>query len=109
MSIRRNKVLYDDSAAGNGDWIALDTRYEQNPVGRSIKVTMTAGDTITLQGITKDEKGIDKSFLDALIAEDITDLKIYTQTENDVLDGSWTYIRIVKAGTSGDAYVEGFV
>jgi len=70
---------------------------------------MAAGDTVTLQGIVKDVKGIDKSFLDDLTAADITTLAEYTQDERDLLVGPWTYIRVVKAGTAGAARVQGFV
>lgn len=108
-SIRRNKELYDAVAAGTGEWIALDTRYEDSPTSRPIRVVLTAGDTLTLQGIVRDVKGIDKSFLDSLTADDISTLKVYTATENDLLDGNWTYIRAVKTGTAGRGLMEGFI
>lgn len=108
MGIRRNKVLYNASAAGNGSWIALDTRYEKQPT-RAIQGTVTAGDTITIQGITKETKGIDKSFLTTLAAEDITTLDSYTADFSDILNGNWTYIRAVKTGTTGTSKVQGFV
>jgi len=108
-SIRRNKVLYNALAAGTGEWIPLDVRYDKHPVGRTLRVVLTAGDTLTLQGIVKDEKGIDKSFLDSLTSDDISTLKVYTTSEVDVLDGAWTYIRAVKTGTAGTGILEGWV
>ena len=109
MSIRRNKLLYDAVAAGTGNWIPLDVRYEDDPVARPLRIVLTAGDTLTLQAIVKDVKGIDKSFLDDLLAEDISTLKIYTESETDVLDGGWTYIRAIKTGTAGKGILEGFI
>lgn len=109
MSIRRHKRLYDALAAGTGDWIQLDTRYDESPAGRPLRVVLTAGDTLTLQGILKDEKGIDKSFLNSLLAEDISTLKIYTTSQVDVLDGNWTYIRAIKTGTAGKGILEGVI
>jgi len=109
MSIRRNKKLYDAVAAGTGSWVALDSRHDDNPASRPLRIVLTAGDTLTLQGIVKDAKGIDKSFLDNLLAEDISTLKIYTVSEVDILDGSWTYIRAIKTGTAGKGILEGYI
>lgn len=109
MSIRRNKLVYDAIAAGTGSWIPLDVRYEEDSTARPLRIVLTAGDTLTLQGILKDEKGIDKSFFDTLLAEDISTLKIYTTSETDVLDGNWTYIRAIKTGTAGKGILEGFI
>lgn len=108
MSIKRYKVLYNSATAGTGDWVALDTRYEQLSE-RPLKVTLVDGDTVTLQAIVKDVKGPDKSFLTTLTDSEIASLKTYTETEQDILEGAWTYIRIVKTGTSGVALVEGTV
>lgn len=108
MGIKRNKTLYDAIAAGTGDWIALDVRYEEAPT-RPIRVVCASGDTITLQGIVRDVKGIDKSFLDALTDDDISDLAEYTENASDILEGNWTYIRAVKSGTNGRGLIEGFV
>lgn len=51
MGIRRNKILYNASAAGNGDWISLDSRYEKQPL-RPFQISMNASDTIAIQGTT---------------------------------------------------------
>lgn len=107
-SIKRSKVLYDSAAADTSDWFALDVRYDESP-SRAIQVYVTTGDTITIQGITKDVKGIDKSFLDTLTTADISDIKAYTASEPDVLEGPWTYIRVVKTGTTGQGKVQGFI
>lgn len=109
MSIRRYITLYDDTAADTSDWIALDTRHEDTPQSRSLIISLTAGDEITIEGTLKDEKGIDKTFLDTLTADEIVTLKIYTESEADILDGHWTYIRVTKTGTAGAAKVTGFI
>lgn len=109
MGIRRYKVLYDDSAAGTSDWLALDSRYEDDGVGRVVTVTLAAGDTFELQGIVKDVKGINKTFLTTLSTSEIHSIKTYTASENDILEGQWTYIRVVKTGTAGEGRFEGFV
>jgi hypothetical protein len=108
-AIRRTKRLYDAVAAGTGDWVALDYRYDDIAASRPLRIVLTAGDTLTLQGILMDEKGIDKSFLDTLLAEDISTLKIYTTSEVDVLDGTWSYIRAIKTGTAGKGILEGHI
>jgi hypothetical protein len=108
-TVRRHVTIYDAVAAETGSWVALDARYDDNPVARSLRVHLEAGDTLTLQAIVKDVKGIDKSFLDSLLAADITTLKIYTASEADTLDGGWTYIRAIKSGTAGRGVMEGIV
>lgn len=107
-AIKRTKILYNSSAAGNGSWVSLDNRYDQSPT-RSLIISLVSGDTITLQAITQDVKGNDKSFLDSLSSADIVSLKTYTASESDVLEGPWTYIRVVKTGTNGVAKVQGFI
>ena len=105
--IRRNKVLYNDRAAGNGTWYMLDYRYEQDQT-RSIQINMNASDTIEIQGTTLEAN--DATALDAIIdTADITTLQTYTGNtdENDVLSGPWTFIRAVKTGTNGVAKVQG--
>lgn len=104
----RHKVLLQTGAAEAGPWIALDTRYQQD-IERAIQISVMAGDTIALEGITRDEKGIDKSFLVNLDPADISVLKEYTESTADVLTGTWTYIRAVKTGANGFAKVQGFV
>ena len=108
-NIRRHVELYNATAAGTGDWVPLDVRYDDNPASRSLRCVLTAGDTLTLEGIIKDVKGIDKSFLDDLLDNEISTLKIYTASEVDVLDGSWTYVRAIKTGTAGVGILEGFL
>lgn len=110
MGIRRWKTLFDSNVntSGTGAWIALDVRYEEHAL-RSIMGAVITGDTVTVQGITKDIKGIDKSFLTTLETQDITNLNAYTADFNDVLIGPWTYVRVVKTGTAGRAKVEGFI
>lgn len=108
-SIKRHKVLLNQSEAGNGDWIRLDSRYE-NDASRAIQVELTTGDTVTIEGTTKDVRGGDPATVVAgLTAEDITTLKTYTETTADTLYGPWTYIRATKTGTTGNAKVNGFV
>lgn len=109
MSIRRNIKLYDSASAGTGSWIALDTRYDEDPTSRPLRIVVASGDTLTLQGIVKDVKGIDKSFLDSLLTEEISTLAEYTESQVDVLDGNWTYLRVIKAGTAGKGIIEGFI
>ncbi len=104
----RHKVLLQTGAEGAGPWIALDARYKKE-TERALQIFVTDGDTVTIQGITKDEKGSDKSFLANLGPEDISDLKSYTESTADVLTGTFTYIRAVKTGTAGFAKVQGFV
>ena len=109
MSIRRHKILFDSATAGNGDWVRLDVRREEAPSGRPIRVVIVAGDTLELQGILLDIKAGDEADLTTLADKEIASLATYTQTENDVLDGNWTYIRMVKTGANGIGYAEGFV
>lgn len=108
MGIKRYKQLYNSADAATSSWIPLDVRYEENSQ-RAIIVSLVSGDTVTIEGTVWDVKGIDKSGLDDLTASDITTLKEYTESEEDVLEGPWTYIRIVKAGTAGVAKVTGFI
>lgn len=107
-AIKRHKVLFDSSAAETGEWVDLDNRYSETNE-RAIQIDVTSGDTITIEGITKDVKGIDKSFLNSLDEDDITTLGSYTSDDNDVLYGPWTYIRVTKTGTTGPAKVQGYV
>lgn len=107
-SIKRWVVLLDSTAAATGSWIPLDVRYDKE-TKRAIQGAVTSGDTITIQGITKDVVGMDKSFLTTLETADITTLGTYTADFNDILNGGWTYIRAVKTGTNGRAKIQGFV
>jgi len=118
MGIRRSITLYNASTAGNGSWVRLDARYEEI-AQRSVQGTIVAGDTITFQGITKDYKPSystvgtadagETAFLAALTTADITNLQSYTANFSDIMNGNWTYIRVVKTGTTGTATVQGFI
>ena len=106
-SIKRSKVLYDASTAGNGDWFRLDSRYDQD-AQRPLYGTVTAGDTVTIQGTTVDVRGEEDPTL-TLDADDITDIEAFTDDFNKVLNGPWTYIRVKKVGTNGNSKVRGFI
>lgn len=107
VAIKRNVVLLDQSTAGNGEWVRLDTRYDQN-TERSLNIDVTSGDTIDIQGVTLDAK--DATALAAIVeADDIGTLATYTEDDTDVLTGNWTYIRAVKTGTTGNAKIQGYV
>ena len=109
-AIKRYKVLYDSSAAGNGDWIRLDNRYDISPQ-RIINIDLTAGDTIVLQGAVKDLKGVAQDTVTgSLTTSDISTIETFTEDSTEhLLTGPWTYIRVVKTGTTGNAKVSGFV
>ena len=108
--IRRHKVLLNTSAAGAGDWIRLDSRYEVDAL-RAFQINMNAADTVEIEGTTLDEQ--DATALAAVLVDpaDITTLKSYTgnTSENDVIVGNWTFIRANKTGTTGVAKVQGHV
>lgn len=108
MGIQRYVKLYDATAAGTGTWYPLDARYEKISE-RALNITLSAGDTLALQAVVKDVKDIDQSYLNTLNPEDITTLKTYTQTGNDILKGNWRYLRVVKTGTAGKGTIEGFI
>ena len=108
-SIKRHKVILESTGAvATGEWFELDVRYEEAGT-RILQVQVTTGDTITIQGITQDVKGIDKSFLDDLVTADITSISAITTTDDYLLEGPWRYIRAVKTGTTGPAKVQGFI
>lgn len=106
-SIKRYKVLYD-SANTTGNWIALDSRYDDGDNVRSIQIDITGTSSVSIQGTTRDVKGIDKSFLDTLPATDISTLNTVTADTAMNLEGPWTYIRVVAVG-AGAVKVQGFV
>lgn len=109
MSIQRYKVLYDSATAGNSEWFALDTRYQEADITRYLNVNVTSGDTVTVQGILEDAKGIDKSFLDALSSGQIVEIVAVTGNGQVNFTAPYSHIRIVKSGTNGRAFVEGFI
>lgn len=103
--IKRFKTLYNDSAAGTGTVFPLDVRYDISP-SRVLQGTVTAGDTIKIQGTTWDNRGPDKTGLASATWSDITS---FTANFTYTLTGPWTYIRIVKTGTTGTAVVQGHI
>jgi hypothetical protein len=107
MSIKRHVVLYNDSAAGSGNWIPLYTKYAGGDQNRTIQVNMNASDTVDIEGTTIEAK--DATDLGTVAAEDITVIKSYTGNtdENDALLGSFTFVRVTKTGTNGTAKVQG--
>lgn len=105
--IRRNKVLFDAATASSGDWVKLDSRYEED-ASRAVHGTVTTGDTVTVEGTTLDKK--DAAALSAVVtASDIATLKEFTANFADVLLGNWTFIRVTKTGTAGASKVQGYV
>lgn len=107
MGIRRYKVLMDQTAAGTGDWYRLDSRYEEDP-SRPLQINVTTGDTVTIQATTKDIRGAEDPTT-TLTSEEIIDLDDFTATTSTLLNGNWTYIRIKKTGTTGNARVSGHI
>lgn len=110
-SIKRHKVLLDQSAAGSGEWVRLDARYEEAPE-RPIQVDVVTGDTITLEATSYEVKGDPNATttgLASLSADDITIIETFTEDGNGVIAGYWTFIRVTKTGTTGNAKVQGYV
>jgi hypothetical protein len=107
-SIRRHKVLLDQSAAVTTDWYKLDTRYDSLN-DRVLQLDITTGDTIEIQGTTQDVRGPDKSFLASLAADDISTITSKTADEAVTIPGNWSYIRVVKTGATGNAKVQGYI
>jgi hypothetical protein len=108
MGIKTYQVLYDDSAAGNGEWFQLDTRYEDTSE-RVIQVELTTTDTIKIEATAKDVKGGDKSFLDDLEANEIVTLTTISADGSYTIVGPWAFIRAVKTGTTANAKVTGVI
>lgn len=109
-SIKRHKVLMDQVAAGDGDWFRLDSRYDHDS-NRILQVDLTVGDTIVIEGVTKDVRGSGPDIVTASIeATDITVIESLTADgTSNLLQGPWTYIRVTKTGTTGNAKVQGFI
>jgi hypothetical protein len=101
MTSKKHVVLYNDSAAGSGNW------YPLNSDNCSIQVNMNASDTVLLQGTTRNAK--DATDLGTVAAEDITTIETFTGSTdaNGVIVGSFTFIRVTKTGTAGVAKVQG--
>jgi len=108
-AIKRYEVLYNTSAQGTGAWFRLDTRYEET-CERALQVFVTTGDTVTIEGTTKDVRGSTEQLVTASIAADeISTLKSFTANGAENLTGPWTYIRVTKTGVNGPAKVLGFI
>ena len=107
-SAKRYVKLYNDTAAATSGWFRLDSRYEKISV-RPIHFSITAGDTIVLQATVVDSKGIDETYLNNLAASDIATIGTFVATGDELLEGNYTWIRVVKTGTNGLAVVEGFI
>ena len=106
--IRRHKVLYNASAAGNGDWVRLDSRYEID-AARAFTVSMNALDTVDIEGTVLDEP--DAVALAAVItSDDIVVLESYTGVSqaDGILLGNYTFVRAVKTGVTASAKVQGY-
>ena len=104
MSILRHAILLNQTNAGTGPWVQLSDRCGSSD--RGFQVFVTSGDSVTIQATTVDQLGINKDFLDTLPTEDIVDLKVYTASEADTLEGAWAFIRAVKTGSNGLAKVQ---
>ncbi len=107
-SAKRYVKLYNASAAGTGAWFRLDSRYEKISV-RPIHFSITAGDSFVLQATVVDFKGIDETYLNNLQASDIATLGTFVATSDELLEGNYTWVRVVKSGTAGIGVVEGFI
>lgn len=119
--IRRSKTLYNAATAGTGAWVKLDSRYEIIST-RTIQGTVASGDSIAIQATSKDfkpgnpypVKGVsavldETTFLNNLLPAEITTLITFTADFNDIINGPWSYIRVVKTGTTGNSEVTGMV
>jgi len=104
-SIKRFKTLWNATAAGTGTPVALDVRYDESPF-RVVQGTVTAGDTIVLQGTTWDNRGPDKT---GLASATWSPIQSFTANFNTTITGDWTYFRVVKTGATGAALVTGMV
>lgn len=106
MGIRSNKILFNASTASTGDWYFLDARYEMVQQ-RAIHGTVTTGDTIIIEGITKDIRCTETPLLATLDPEDIATIQKFTGDFSYVLEGNWTWIRVRKEGSTATAIVQG--
>ncbi len=94
---RENKVLYDDSAAGTGEWIPLtESPNDRRPFFGNV----ASGDTIFIDVTTVADAT-------AVAAEDMATPRSYTENFCDVLVGDWTFARVRKEGTAGNSKVQG--
>lgn len=107
-SAKRYVQLYNARAAGTSPWFRLDSRYEKISV-RPLHFSITAGDTFVLQATVKDVMGIDETYLNNLTAAEIATLGTFTATGDELIEGNYTWIRVIKTGTTGLGVVEGFI
>lgn len=100
----------DQTAAGDGEWFRLDSRYDID-TNRILQIALTTGDTIAIEGTTVDVRGGNPAVVTAgLTASDITTIDTFSTNDTlNLLQGPWTYIRAVKAGTTGTAKIQGFI
>lgn len=107
-SAKRYAVLYNSATAGTGQWFRLDSRYEKISV-RPIHFSITSGDTFILQALVIDSKGIDETYLTSITTDDICTLGTFTATGDELIEGNYTWVRVVKTGTNGVGKVSGFI
>jgi len=101
-----HKVLLNQAGAGTTDWVQVDSVDFSDLNPSTLQISLTSGDTITIEGITQRFKGIEKDF-STLTAVDITEIAEVTASGFVSLVGTWTYIRVIKTGTAGNAKVQG--
>lgn len=99
--------MYNATAAGTSQWFHFDFRHDDAPF-RTINVNMSVGDTVNIEATAYDIKGQDINNL-TVPADEIVVLKSYTASGEDVIQGPWAAIRIVKSGTTGKAVVDGII
>lgn len=100
MSFLKNKSLYNSSDAGTGDWVKLDTAYD-NDKSRALCVYLAnASDSIRIEATTVEAEA-------DISTADIVPLKTYTESAGEEFTAPWTYIRAVKIGANGAAKVQG--
>jgi len=108
-TIRKSEVLYSGVAAGTGAWFRLDSRYDTEQL-RVLQITLATGDTITIEGTTKDVRGSTEDAVKASITnDDIVTIGTFTSSGGNTLYGPYTYIRAKKTGTTGYAKVQGML
>jgi len=107
MSVKRYVLMFNATAASTSRWYEFDFRYDHAPF-RTINVNLASGDTVTIEATTYDIKGQDINQL-TVPADEIVTLKTYTSSGEDVIQGPWAAIRVVKEGTAGNAKVDGII
>lgn len=108
-TIKRYVQLFNASTATSGPWVPLDVRYETKP-SRILTINLTTGDTVAIQGTTKDIRGPGYDQITPnLTAADIATITSVTTSGFYEVSGPWTFIRVTKTGTAGNATVEGMV